>query len=230
MADRKHIPIETKLRLFSEAAGHCQHPDCLQPLFPAEMGGVKHIAEMAHVIPHGEMGPRHEERPEGEFEADSFENLLLLCPTCHTAIDKNSAAYSRSTLLTWKSHHLAALANRQGVRAYEERAQVRNAIVAPLAENKAIWRRYAPCEGDSFEYDPEAQSAKTWTHRMRNVILPNHFRVQAIIKANVHHMNETEHEIFGLYQEHVRGLVERHVCGIAGSAIRFPVLMDGIFA
>lgn len=29
MADRKHIPIETKLRLFSAAAGHCQRPDCL---------------------------------------------------------------------------------------------------------------------------------------------------------------------------------------------------------
>ena len=44
MADRKHIPQETKLRLFAEASGHCQHPDCLQPLFPAEMGGDKHLS------------------------------------------------------------------------------------------------------------------------------------------------------------------------------------------
>ena len=230
MADRKHIPIETKLRLFSEAAGHCQRPDCLQPLFPAEMGGDKHIAEMAHVIPHGEKGPRHGERPAGDFEADSFENFLLLCPTCHTTIDKNSIAYSRSTLLTWKDNHLAALANKQGVRAYEERAQVRNAITAAMAENKAIWRRFAPSDGTSFEYDPESDSAKTWSHRMRNVILPNHFRVQAIVKANVHHMNEAEHEAFAQYQEHVRGLVERHVCGVAGRAIRYPAQMDGIFA
>lgn len=81
MAGRKHIPTETKLRLFSEAAGHCQQPECLQPLFPAEMGGYKHIAEMAHVIPHGETGPRHEEGPAGEFKINSFENLILLCPT-----------------------------------------------------------------------------------------------------------------------------------------------------
>lgn len=230
MADRKHIPIETKLQLFSEAAGHCQHPDCLQPLFPAEMGGGKHIAEMAHVIPHGTKGPRHEERPVGEFEADSFENLLLLCPSCHTIIDKNSIAYSRSTLLAWKSNHLAALANKQGVHSYEERSQVRNAITVAMAENKAIWRRLAPVDGTSFEYDPESESAKTWSHRMRNVILPNHFRVQAIIKANAHHMSEVEHEAFAQYQEHVRGLVERHVCEVPGRAIRYPVEMDGIFA
>lgn len=230
MAQRKHIPLEIRLRLFSDAAGYCQRPDCLQPLFPAEMGGEKHIAEMAHVIPHGEKGPRHDERPDGEFEADTVENLLLLCPGCHTLIDKNAAAFSRSTLLTWKSNHLVALATKQGIRTYDERAQVRNVIVAAMAENKAIWRILAPCDGSSFEYDPESESTKTWTHRVRNVILPNHFRIQAISNANVHLMTGAEHEVFAQYQEHVRGLVERHVCDVPGRAIRYPGEMDGIFA
>lgn len=229
MANRKHIPTETRLRLFSEAAGHCQRSDCLQPLFPAEMGGDKHIAEMAHVIPHGEMGPRHEERPAGEFEADSFENLILLCPTCHTIIDKDPDGYSRGTLLEWKSNHLAALANKQGIRAYDERGQVRDAVVSAMAENKAIWKEFAPSDGSSFEYDPESETAKTWMQRMRGVILPNHFRILAIIKVNPHHMTETERQTFAQYQEHVRGLSERHVCGVAGGAIRYPAEMDGIF-
>lgn len=51
MADRKAIPIATRFRLFADASGHCQNPNCLDALFPAEMGGEKHIAEMAHVIP-----------------------------------------------------------------------------------------------------------------------------------------------------------------------------------
>lgn len=230
MADRKPISTETKLRLFSEAAGHCQHPDCLQPLFPAEMGGDKHIAEMAHVVPHGQMGPRHEERPSGEFEVDSFENLILLCPKCHTIIDKDPGGYARSTLLGWKSNHLAALARKQGIFAYDERAKVRGAVVAAMAENKAVWNELAPSDGSSFEYDPESETAKTWSQRVRSVILPNHFRIQAIIKANLHHMTEAEREIFARYQEHVRGLSERHVCGIAGSAIRYPKEMDLVFA
>lgn len=229
MAVRKHIPTETKLRLFSAAAGHCQRSECLQPLFPAEIGGDKHIAEMAHVIPHGESGPRHEERPSGEFEVDSFENLILLCPTCHTIIDKDPNGYSRGTLLGWKSNHLTALANKQGIRAYDERGQVRDAVVAAMAENKAVWKEFAPSDGSSFEYDPESEASKTWVQRMRGVILPNHFRIQAIIKANLHHMTETERQTFARYQEHVRGLSERHVCGVAGGAIRYPTEMDGIF-
>jgi hypothetical protein len=58
MAGRKPISGATRLRLFAEAGGHCQMPECLAPLFPLELGGNKHIAEMAHVIPHGEAGPR----------------------------------------------------------------------------------------------------------------------------------------------------------------------------
>ncbi|WP_296252040.1 HNH endonuclease [uncultured Stenotrophomonas sp.] len=230
MADRKHISTETKLRLFSEAAGHCQRRECLQPLYPAEMGGDKHIAEMAHVIPHGEMGPRHEERPAGEFEADSFENLILLCPTCHTIIDKDPDGYSRGTLLGWKSDHLAALANKQGIRAYDERRQVRDAVIAAMAENKAVWEEFAPSDRSNFEYNPESEAAMTWVQRMRGVILPNHFRILAIGKANQRHMTEGERQTFARYQEHVRGLSERHVCGVAGGAIRYPAEMDGIFA
>jgi len=229
MADRKQISTETKLRLFSEAAGHCQHPECLRPLFPAEMGGDKHVAEMAHVIPQGAAGPRHDERPVGEFEVDSFENLILLCPTCHTVVDKDPNGYSRGTLLGWKRSHLAALAAKQGIRAYDERRQVRDALVAAMAENKALWKEFAPSDGSRFEYDPESESAKTWEKRVRGVILPNHFRIQAIINANMHHMTEGERQTFAQYLEHVRGLSERHICGVAGSAVRYPSGMDGFF-
>lgn len=229
MADRKHIPAETKLRLFSEAAGHCQRPDCLCPLFPAEMGGDKHIAEMAHVIPHGDEGPRHRERPDADFQADSFENLILLCPTCHTIVDKDPDGYSRSTLLGWKSNHLASLAYKQGIRAYEERGQARRALLATMAENKAIWNEFAPTDGSRFEFDPESEAARAWEERVRAVILPNHFRLQAIVKANLHHLTEAELQTFAQYQEHIRGISERHVCGVAGAAIRYPSAMDGVF-
>jgi len=230
MADRNAIPAATKLRLFSDAAGHCQRPECLDRLFPVEMGGDKHIAEMAHVIPHGEKGPRHADRPAENFDVDSSENLLLLCPTCHTKIDKDPDAFSRALLLDWKQNHLANLAIHQGIKVYAERQEARAAVQARMEENGAIWRKFAPCEGIDFEYDPESESARLWTARMRSVILPNHYQLQAIVAANLHHANAGERAIFAEYREHVRGLVERHVCGIAGSAIRFPKEMAGIFS
>jgi hypothetical protein len=194
------------------------------------LGGDKHIAEMAHVIPHGEAGPRHEDRPDGYFDPDAFENLILLCPTCHTKIDKDPGSFPRNILLDWKESHLANLAAKQGIRAYDDRTEVRTAVAGIMAENKAIWDKFAPEHGSDFEYNPESETAKGWSQRMRSVILPNHYRAQAIIKANLGLATEDERRIFAEYQEHVRGLSERHVCGVSGRAIRFPEAMEGLFS
>lgn len=230
MANRRAIPNATRLRLFATASGHCQHPDCLEGLFPAEMGGDKHIAEMAHVIPHGKAGPRHEERPDDNFDADSFENLILLCPTCHRKVDKDPDAYPRNTLLDWKNNHLGRLTVKQGIRAYEDREQAREAVAQILAENKAIWERFAPVDGTDFECDPDSKTAEAWDQRMRSVILPNHYRIQAIVEANLGLATDDERKAFAEYQEHVRGLSERHICGVTGRAIRFPASMEIIFS
>ena len=230
MAVRKSIPNAIKLRLFSTSAGHCQNPVCLDSLYPAEIGGEKHIAEMAHVIPHGETGPRHEERLAEEFEIDSFENLILLCPTCHTIIDKAPESFPRSIILDWKSNHLAALARKQGIVHYGDRKQAREAVIAALDESKAIWKEFAPVEGARSEFDPESETAQIWSQRMKSVILPNHFRIQAIISMNLCHLTAEERETFAKYKEHVRGLSERHVCGVSGRAIRYPQDMDRIFS
>lgn len=230
MAERKKIPAATRLKLFSEAAGHCQNPDCLDALFPIELGGDKHIAEMAHVIPHGETGPRYEDRPEGDFDPDAFDNLILLCPTCHTKIDKDPDGFPRVILLGWKQNHVANLAVKQGIRAYDDRGAVRAAVAGVMAENKAIWNKFAPEHGSDFEYDPESEAAQAWSQRMRSVILPNHYRALAIIQANLELATEEERRTFAEYQEHVRGLSERHICGVIGRAIRFPEAMEGIFS
>jgi hypothetical protein len=185
---------------------------------------------MAHVIPHGDTGPRHEDRPADDFDADTFENLILLCPTCHTKIDKNPEAYPRHFLLDWKVRHLAHMALKQGIKAYEARDQARAAVAGILAENRAIWEKFAPEHGAGFEYDPESGTAAAWDQRVRSVILPNHYRALAIVEANLGLATEDERRTFAEYQEHVRGLSERHVCGVSGRAIRFPEAMEGLFA
>jgi len=230
MPTRKQIPQKTKLHLFSASAGHCQRPQCLKVLFPEEIGGDIHIAEMAHVIPHGDSGPRHKERTNDDFEVDAFDNLILLCPTCHKIIDKAPKLYPRETLLEWKRNHLVELAVSQGIIFYQSRSQARAAITSAMDENRAIWRQYAPVDGSQFIYDPESESVQKWSQRMISVIIPNHFRIQSIIKMNSSHLTEKEKEIFAEYNEHVRGLAERHLCGTSGAAIRYPQDMNGVFS
>lgn len=230
MNNRKSIANALKLRLFSASAGYCQRPHCLQPLYPEEMGGDKHIAEMAHIIPYGQAGPRHEDKTQQNIEIDSFENLILLCPTCHKIIDKDPAAHPRDLLLAWKNNHLTELMCKQGIIQYSTRLQTREAILTIMAENKAIWQKFAPCDGELFECDPESENAQIWKKRVRNIILPNHFRIQAIIELNQHHMTILERETFAQYQEHIRGISERHIGNVANNAIRYPIEMDRIFS
>jgi len=65
---------------------------------------------------------------------------------------------------------------------------------------------------------------------MRSIILPNHYRLQAIIQANLTLLETDERKTFAAYQEHVRGLAERHITGVSGHAIRYPPAMEGLFA
>jgi len=66
--------------------------------------------------------------------------------------------------------------------------------------------------------------------RLREGPLPNHYRTLAIIEANLGLATDEERRTFAEYQEHVRGLSERHICGVSGRAIRFPGAMEGMFA
>src|SRR3546814_12107270 len=95
------------------------------------------MAGRANFIPSGDAGPRHGDRPADDFDPDAFENLILLCPTCHTKIDKDPEAYPRNILLDWKANHLARPAHKQGIRAYDDREHARAAVAGIMAENRA---------------------------------------------------------------------------------------------
>ena len=43
-------------------------------------------------------------------------------------------------------------------------------------------------------------------------------------------MTEEETKTYAEYKEHVRGLTDRHICGVAGRAIRFPKGMEDMFS
>ena len=82
---RKKIPENTKRRLYAESMGRCMNPNCETELF---LNGD--IAEKAHITPHCDTAD------------DSFENLILLCPNCHTGFDKDHT-FGSCEVKSWKS-------------------------------------------------------------------------------------------------------------------------------
>ena len=67
-------------------------------------GDKETLGEMAHIVAKSEGGPRGNSRLEIS-ERDRYRNLILLCPTHHSEIDKNHGDWSVENLLQIKAEH-----------------------------------------------------------------------------------------------------------------------------
>ena len=121
---RKPIEENVKRRLFAESMGKCMNPNCKAELFC----GDGDIIEKAHIDPYC------------ETEDNSFENLVLLCPNCHTNFDKNHA-FSAEEVKEWKKIRRQELDTFFSVK-FETFEQLCEKIVPLLTENKMIYEKY----------------------------------------------------------------------------------------
>jgi len=90
------ISQTTIKQLFSLSAGRCNL--CNSQLVTNNI----QIAEMAHIIAKKSNGARGSISQEHD---NSYNNLILLCPNCHTKVDKYPEDYSIEKLITLKNEH-----------------------------------------------------------------------------------------------------------------------------
>jgi hypothetical protein len=104
MALRKKISEATIKILWAKSGNRCAFPGCKQALVEdlTTLDGSQVVGEMAHIVGHSsEEGPRSDASYPRD-KIDLPENLLLLCPTHHTIIDKQPNTYTVANLLDWK--------------------------------------------------------------------------------------------------------------------------------
>lgn len=128
----RYIAENVKKRLYAESMGRCMNPECQHNLF-SENGD---ILEKAHIDPYCETAN------------NTFENLVLLCPTCHTDFDKNHA-FTPEEVLSWKKTR-----KEEVERLFSKRVSDFNELkemVSPLLEeNKSIYENYYLQENKSL--------------------------------------------------------------------------------
>ncbi len=121
---RDSISENVKRKLYAESMGRCMNPNCKKELFK----GNGDIIEKAHIIPY-------------EKTADnSFDNLVILCPNCHTDFDKNSA-FSAEEVLNWKKirqEELDVFFNKK----FDNFDDLKKEVMPLLIENKTIYEKY----------------------------------------------------------------------------------------
>lgn len=214
----------TKLRLFAESAGYCCNPSCRTPLFSEDRD--YHIAEIAHVISAGAKGPRAS-CALSPLELSKFENLILLCPNCHTRIDKDEESYPADLLIGWKMEHGGKVRQMLSVRTLQDRSSARSAIERLLQENRQIHKSYGP--DNDYRSNPESEIAAIWQRKVRSKIIPNSQHVLLVLDANRTLLTNLELETVEQYRQHVDDLIARHVAETQSHGVLFPTKMNSVF-
>lgn len=121
---RKSISAAVERRIYAESMGRCMNPECKAELFK-ESGD---IMEKAHIIPYC------------DTEDNSYENLIILCPNCHTNFDKNGA-FSVDEVKTWKQIRKDEF-ERFFSKEYATFEELKSEVVPLLLRNQAIFENY----------------------------------------------------------------------------------------
>ena len=121
---RESISENIKRRLYAESMGRCMNPECQKELFV----GDGDIAEKAHIVPYCEGAD------------NSYENLLILCPNCHTEFDKISK-FNPEQVKGWKQTRKEEL-EKVFCRKFASFKELENVVAPLLYENKSIFENY----------------------------------------------------------------------------------------
>ena len=217
----------TKLRLFADSAGHCNRPECRLPLFSEEHHGNYYIAELAHILAANDGGPRA--APEVlETSRNSYSNLILLCPNCHTMVDKCPKQFPDAMLRRWKLEHKSLVYEAVGVRKVSSRSEALLFVEPLLRANRLIHQCYGP--DNDYRQNPEAEQTETWKRKVVCQVIPNNQRLLLFMDANTELLQAHERITVERFRQHVDDLVERHLGDAIGTASRFPESMISLFS
>lgn len=217
----------TKLRLFADSGGYCANPSCLSEIFVDESSGAIHVGEIAHVIGAGDHGPRSNDELTPEERAE-YENLILLCPRCHTIIDKAESDYPVDLILEWKRRHRAAIADAFGARTYESRAEARAAVLPYFEENLYIFNTYGPLTDERF--NPESEMPAQWLRKIRTKIIPNNRKILMLAEANACFLLDEERALLHAFSQHVDDFEAKHLARAEQNGSQFPEGFGSLFS
>lgn len=172
--------VDTKI-LWGRAGGRCSKPKCDEDLTSLVETGNYLVGEMAHIIGNKPTAARG--TPDGG--SDAYDNLILLCPTHHTHIDKSpEGTYPVELLHEWKRSHEALISSTGKTTKLNDFNQVRIAVARILASNKAIFDSVGPSSATA-QADPSSNAYLIWELRRIDRILPNNQKILNILDANI---------------------------------------------
>lgn len=173
---------------------------------------------MAHVIAQSPKGPRGVEKG-GD---DTYENLILLCPTHHRQVDKApEGVYPEEMLFDWKNAHEQFIRESLKAPKYPDSIQMARAIKRLLITNHQIWLEFGP-ESEKAQTNPLSNLYEIWNYRKLGTILPNNRKIISIIESHEEMFEIADFKVCREFIEHAIAFEQSCYSRIEG-AKRFPL-------
>lgn len=149
-ADKRSYTDKTLRALLIENGPFC--PRCKKELIyvvPHDDQENTNVADICHVLPHGEQGPRAGES--GTRKARNLsKNLLVLCKVCHKVVDDDPRTYTGSHLLQLKAKHVEwvrrSLVTAIGRVSFQELETVTKGLLQAAASPTRVFTSLPPIE------------------------------------------------------------------------------------
>lgn len=185
--------------------GRCMNPACQRNLF-SQNGD---IIEKAHIDPYCETAD------------NTFENLVLLCPNCHTYFDKNHA-FTPEEVLSWKKTRKEEV-ERLFSKKFSNFEELKVEVTPLLEENKSIYENYY------------LQETKTLWDKFEVKILQNNRKLKFLFSANLCLFQQNkikEYSNLECIQQFIAHVEEFEITRTDAEKTRkvlFPVEIDSMF-
>lgn len=150
----RNIDANIERRIYAESMGRCMNPECEENLF--KMNGD--IMEKAHIVPYY------------VTKDNSYENLIILCPNCHTNFDKNGA-FNVEEVIMWKQKRKEEF-EKFFIKKYDTFEDLKSEVIPLLLRNRAIFENYY------------LKNEKNLWDKFEGEILSNNGIIRSILKNN----------------------------------------------
>jgi len=216
--------------LWANAGGRCSFEGCPERLCGQEAAGRAPytLGQMAHIKGDKPGSSRHDPAQDAA-ERDDYQNLILLCPTHHTLIDRseNESVYTVEVLHAMKAEHEAGILARLDQAETPNKQVVAQEIVGLLEQNRQSWAQFGP-QSELARSQPFSEEAyEVWVSERLSVIVPNNRKIAAAVAENEAVFALSDLEVLESFSLHARSY-ERWVRDEIpyAAVVRFPPAFD----
>lgn len=192
--------------LWSNSAGRCSFTGCQERLAVEESAEYSPytLGEMAHIKGNKPTSNRYDKK-QSQIQRDGYENLILLCPTHHTLIDKkeNEDRYSVEILHEMKREHESFISKRLTSVKLDNVESLKDLISEYLAENHLAWEQYGPTSDNARKNPNSEQVYALWTTARLATIVPNNRKIVKILHENRGLINRVHQRLVSKFIQHV---------------------------